>query len=281
VKQEWVRSGEVRLNVVDWRSDGTRQALLCLHGITANARAFDGIGRELAPEIGVVAFDLRGRGESDKPAGPYGLEAYAGDAIAVMDALGLERVVVVGWSLGALIGMQLAASHPERVTRLLLLDPPLAPLSEQASESLGRFQSRLGRTYASVDAAVDAVRAHGVLGSWSDAVEAYVRADLEELPDGRVGHRMRLDVLEQERGGRIPPLTAIVPKIVCPVLILRATDTLFQPGDEVLTAATAEQAARVFVNADWLDIPGTNHYTIAVGYPAGTIAAIRGFVGAE
>jgi pimeloyl-ACP methyl ester carboxylesterase len=131
-----------------------------------------------------------------------------------------------------------------------------------------------------MESAVDAVRASGVLGGWSDAVEAYVRADLQELSDGQVGHRMRPETLEQDRG-RVPPLMALVPKIRCPVLILRATDTLFQPGDEVLTAATAEQAARLFPNADWLDIPGTNHYTIAVGYPSGTIAAIRGFAGGD
>jgi pimeloyl-ACP methyl ester carboxylesterase len=168
------------------------------------------------------------------------------------------------------------------VAWLLLLDPPLVALSQQATDSLGRFQGRLGRTYPSMDAAIDAARASGVLGSWSDAVEAYVRADLQVLPDGRVGHRMRPDTLEQERpqDGRIPPLTAIVQRVTCPVLILRATDTLFQPGDEVLTADAAAQAARVFADADCLDIPGTNHYTIALGYPTGTIAAIRGFVDA-
>jgi pimeloyl-ACP methyl ester carboxylesterase len=279
VRQLRVQSGEIGINVVDWRGPQTRRALFCLHGITANARAWDGIARSLLPEIGVIATDLRGRGESDKPDGPYGIETHVRDTIAVLDAFGLERVAVAGWSLGSLIGMHLAATHPERVERLALVDPPLAVPSEQARESLGRVQGRLGRTYDSMEAAIEQVRALGAFGGWSDAIEAYLRADLEELPDGRAGHRMPAFARDADLTGRIPPLTTIIPKITCPVLILRATDELFQPNDILLPERAAEQAVSLLSDACWVDIPGTNHYTIALGYPSATIAALRGFIG--
>lgn len=282
MKQYRIQAGGVHINVVDWREGAGQLSLLCLHGITANARGFDGIAEGLAPEVGVVAVDLRGRGASDAPEGPYGVETHVRDVVAVLDALGLASVAVAGWSLGSLIGMHLAATYPQRVTRLALLDPPLAVLTEQARESLGRVQGRLPNTYPDMAAALEAFRSGGALaGKWDAAIEAYVRADLRELPDGRVEHRMSPAVLAKEWGSRIPPLTSVIPNISCPVLILRATDTLFQPHDEVLTARAAEKAVGVFQNAQWVDIPGTNHYTITLGRRAETIAALRGFLVAD
>jgi pimeloyl-ACP methyl ester carboxylesterase len=79
---------------------GMGSSLLCLHGIGSNARAWDGLAAELSPEHRVIAPDLRGRGDSDKPAGPYGQEAHVADAIALLDHLRIGRVVVLGWSLG-------------------------------------------------------------------------------------------------------------------------------------------------------------------------------------
>jgi 3-oxoadipate enol-lactonase len=68
----------------------------------------------------VVAFDNRGAGRSDKPAGPYDLFAMAEDALAVLDAAGIERAHVIGASMGGAIAQILAVTHPERVSSLVL-----------------------------------------------------------------------------------------------------------------------------------------------------------------
>jgi pimeloyl-ACP methyl ester carboxylesterase len=277
MRQQRVNAHGIGINVVDWR-EGSQQALFCIHGITANARAFDAIATALAPEIGVIAPDLRGRGDSDKPDGPYGVRTHASDMLAVLDALRLERVTIAGWSLGSLIGLHLAAAQPERVERLILLDPPLIALRDEARESLGRLQGRLSRTYPDMDTAIATMRATPLLGGvWDEAAEAYVRADLEQLPDGSVRHRMRIETLNAEWAAmeHDPPLTKIFPNVSCPTLILRATDTLFQPGDELLTPDDASRAARLLRNGQTRDIPGTNHYTITLGTSEGTVAAIR------
>ena len=67
-----------------------------------------------------IAIDLPGSGESDKPAGPYSTEAYADQVAAVLGAIGIERAHVAGVSLGAAVGMHLAARHPGRMRSLSL-----------------------------------------------------------------------------------------------------------------------------------------------------------------
>jgi pimeloyl-ACP methyl ester carboxylesterase/predicted glycosyltransferase len=66
----------------------------------------------------VVAFDGRGNGGSDRPAGGYTADHFARDTVAVMDATGIERAALVGWSAGSRWGIQVAAEHPRRVTHL-------------------------------------------------------------------------------------------------------------------------------------------------------------------
>jgi pimeloyl-ACP methyl ester carboxylesterase len=67
-----------------------------------------------------IAVDLPGAGESDKPSGPYATETYADQLAGFLGAIGIERAHVAGVSLGAAVGMQLAARHPERVRSLSL-----------------------------------------------------------------------------------------------------------------------------------------------------------------
>ena len=73
-----------------------------------------------AEHFSCVAIDLPGSGESDKPPGPYSMEAYADQAAAFLGAIGVERAHVAGVSLGAAVGMHLAARHPGRVRSLSL-----------------------------------------------------------------------------------------------------------------------------------------------------------------
>jgi hypothetical protein len=153
------------------------------------------------------------------------------------------------------------------------------PLGPTAQKSLGRIHARLERTYPDIEAAHEAARSSPSLpGEWDADIEAFVRADLTELPDGTLRHRVRPDITRLEREARVTPLTGVIPKVACPTLILRATDALFEEGDQLLTAADAQRAAGLLRQARVVDIPGTNHYTIILGTPAGTVAAIREFL---
>lgn len=199
--------------------------------------------------------------------------------LEVLDALELPCVDIAGWSLGSLIAMHLAARAPERVQRLILLDPPLTTPSDVAAASLARGWKRLERTYPDRATALAAWRESPSLPArWDAAVEAFVDADLLDLPGGIVGHRMSLETLRAERSAQAPPLSSVIPNIRAQTLILRATDALSVEGDQLLSAEDAQRAVRLFSNATVQDIPGANHYTITLGTPMSTITAIRAFL---
>ena len=99
---------------------GTGPVLLLIPGLGADTRLFAGIVPPLARTCQVVSFDPRGAGRSEKPPGPYTIEQMADDAARLLDALGIDRAVVVGYSMGGRIALSLALDHAARVRRLVL-----------------------------------------------------------------------------------------------------------------------------------------------------------------
>lgn len=98
--------------------------VLCLPGLTRNSRDFVTLAAHLSETHEVLAADLRGRGRSDWDPNParYHLLTYVADAWSLLDARQVSRVLVVGTSLGALMGMMMAAMKPERVAGVVLND---------------------------------------------------------------------------------------------------------------------------------------------------------------
>ena len=113
-----------------------------LHGLTASYVNFVGIAERLAGRCPLFAVDLRGRGDSDKPEGPYGIAQHARDVAAAMRALDLGPSVIVGHSMGAFISTALAAQNPELVAGLImidggyLLDMPVGVGAEQVLDAM-------------------------------------------------------------------------------------------------------------------------------------------------
>jgi N-formylmaleamate deformylase len=102
-------------------------AVLLLPGITTPAILWGFVSERIGTYARVIALDNRGRGLSDqRPGLRYRLEDYAADAAGVIEALALENVVVLGHSMGARIGIRLAADYPQLVSRLILADPPVS-----------------------------------------------------------------------------------------------------------------------------------------------------------
>jgi haloacetate dehalogenase len=119
-----VDTGEARIHV---RHGGSGPPLLLLHGYPQTHAMWHLVAPALAEDFTVVAADLRGYGESSKPRTtadhwPYTKRAMARDQVAVMHALGFDRFAVCGHDRGARVGYRLALDHPERVTRLAVLD---------------------------------------------------------------------------------------------------------------------------------------------------------------
>jgi len=115
--------------------------VLLLHGLGVSGSVLQPFARRLLPELAAVVPDLRGHGQSDSPASGYAPADYAGDMAELIQAELKAPVPIVGHSLGALVGMQLAASQPELVDWLVLLDPPLDPETRNSEvESVYRLR---------------------------------------------------------------------------------------------------------------------------------------------
>lgn len=118
-----------------------------IHGISSQRKLWNWL-RAAAPELSLVAPDLRGRGDSVGVTGASSMGRHAADMVAVLDALGLEAVHVCGMSMGGFVAVELAASYPQRVRSLILVDGglPMPSPPGLTPEDLPRaFRDRLAR----------------------------------------------------------------------------------------------------------------------------------------
>src|SRR5580693_8762598 len=102
--------------------DGEGPALLRLHGIASSSRTWRDVIPLLTDRFTVIAPDLMGHGQSEKPVGDYSLGAFASGIRDLLEVLDIERASVIGQSFGGGVAMQLAYQHPERCERLVLVD---------------------------------------------------------------------------------------------------------------------------------------------------------------
>ena len=124
-----IPGGAGAIRVVDLREESPEPSgaspIVFVHGMVGYTGFWNSALASSADRRRAVAIDLRGHGNSDAPSdGDYGVEACAGDVIRVLDALVLDQIVLVGHSYGACVTAAVAARVPERVRRLILVDPP-------------------------------------------------------------------------------------------------------------------------------------------------------------
>lgn len=128
-----VTARNVRLRVVE---QGSGPAVLLLHGFLMGRLAWDDVMPGLAGRFRVVAPDLPGFGESEKPSPnrfDYGVDAFSECVADLIAAMGLGRAHVVGHGMSGAIALALATRHPEFVARLTLVDPVVYPLQRKGS----------------------------------------------------------------------------------------------------------------------------------------------------
>lgn len=140
----WTSDDGLRLHYCDYAGSSTRPPILCLPGLTRNARDFEGVAERLGGEWRLICPDLRGRGESGYAKDPlnYVPLTYLQDIEALIRELALDRIVLFGTSLGGLLTMLIAASDSKRVAGALLND--IGPDIE--ARGLDRIRSYVGRS---------------------------------------------------------------------------------------------------------------------------------------
>lgn len=293
-----------RVAYTDWGDPASRHAVLCVHGLSRNARDFDRLAAALAPDCRVVCMDVVGRGDSDwlEDKSGYCFPTYLGDAAALIARVttparkGLlgqwqarllgppptTQVDWVGTSMGGLIGMLLAAKPGSPIRRLVMNDVgPFVPWN-----SLIRLKGHVGQqnrfeTLAEVDAYVR--RACAPFGPLDeDWWQHLARHGAEPVEGG--GYRLRYDPqisrgLPVNRDPELPigpeylrgiDLWSVWREVRCPVLVLRGAES------DVLPAEVAERMREGRDNVRVVEFAGVGHAPSLAD--AAQINAVREFL---
>jgi pimeloyl-ACP methyl ester carboxylesterase len=235
--------------------------LVLLHGLGVSGQVWQGIGRLLVPKARLIAPDLRGHGESDKPSAGYLSRDYVGDIAALLAQEPSRPLAVLGHSLGAVVAAQLAAERPELVSKLVLVDPPFdADRPRDPIQQVERLRHAepgdLERELMRRESGMGELYAKALAGLYRTASDGAFQA-----------------VLRAERG--FPSIAALLPGIQIETLVIAADPAL----DAALGEEAAKRVAEVLPKGRLLTIPGARH-AVHASKPREFAEAVLGFLAA-
>ena len=129
---------------------GRGDPVILLHGGLANANYWGHQVRALQRHYQVIVMESRGHGRSSRNQEPYGYDLMASDVVALLDHLKISKVAIVGWSDGAIIGLDIAMKHPERVSKLFAFaanSDPSGVADIANSDVFNAYIARAGEEY--------------------------------------------------------------------------------------------------------------------------------------
>ncbi|MFJ1774687.1 alpha/beta fold hydrolase [[Kitasatospora] papulosa] len=254
--------------------DAGAPVVVALHGITANALSWGAVARLLAGRVTLVAPDLRGRAGSSGLPGPYGVAAHADDAAALAGALGQDRVVLTGHSMGAFVAALAAVRHPDRFGPVVLVDggfgfpaPTHLSADELMTAVIGPAMDRLSMTFPDRDAYRSFWRAHPAFAgdAWSPEVDAYIQRDLTgEEPALRSG--CRLEAVRTDGVGLFQDeVLAAAGELPGPAVLLWARRGLMDEEQGLYDESRLAAAGQPGTNVTAVPVEDVNHYTVLTG----------------
>jgi lipase len=269
--------GEVGLAI--GRAGEGPDPVVCLHGITAQHRAFNAAARHLRPSRGLVGVDLRGRGDSDKPESGYGLATHASDVIRVLDHLGLENAVLLGHSMGAFVALKTALASPDRVRALVLLDggwPRVESspeeMTDEEKEEAKALEEGLARAFRRLEMTFESPEAY--LNFWfpdrgltlddlpPDLADYYLY-DLGKVEGGYNPKASRPAAEEDSPSvSSTSPTAEEMRAVVCPVALVRASQGFFPGSDPLISDEARDVRSGSLDIREEVQIEGANHYTM-------------------
>jgi pimeloyl-ACP methyl ester carboxylesterase len=272
----FIEVNNINLHYLEYESEGP--ILLLMHGLTANAHAFDKLAADgLYPGFRLICPDLRGRGLSDHPAFCYSFEDHAQDILGLIDHLGEKQVFLGGHSYGGYLGIYIAANYPNVVKKLVILDAA-ARMNPRALEMLGNAIGRLSTEYKSFDDYIATVKKAPYLTFWDDGMLSYYRADVKDLPDGKVRPRSNIaDIYEISMGTANIDWEYYIRRVAQPAILINGVDS-YNLGEPLLPDTIAKDTVEMMKDAQYVPVDG-NHQTMLYGRGAQeTVAAISAFL---
>jgi len=251
-------------------------SVLCLPGLTRNSRDFVALARRLQARHEVLTADLRGRGRSDRDSDPsrYQLPTYVQDIWSLLGSRGLSRVLVIGTSLGGLIGMVMAAMKPACIAGLVLNDigPEIDPAGLQR---IAGYAGKLPPVSSWPEAAAQTKSVYGLAlpgltdAEWLDYARLSYRENANGIPvpdmDPKIGEAFK------NTSAAAPDMWPLFAQIKgVPMLVIRGALS------DILSAATVVRMGREKPDLMHIEVPNRGH-TPLLNEPQ-SVAAIDAFV---
>jgi 3-oxoadipate enol-lactonase len=204
----------------------------------------------LSPHLRTVAFDHRGHGGSPVPEGPYEIAQMGGDVLALIDTLELDRISYVGLSIGGMVGQWLAANHPERIDRLVLMTTTAHMSLPDAYAERAATVREAGTT----EVVADAVLSRWFTPHWIPSHLETV-AELREMicgtpVEGYAGCCEAIATMD---------LRGALPSIAAPTLVIGGADDPAVPPDHQRAIAAAVTGAQLEIIEDAAHLPNIQH----------------------
>lgn len=278
----WTSSDGLELHYRDYPgpdSSGrsTRPTVLCLHGLTRNARDFADLADRLAGEWRVLVPEMRGRGDSEyaKDAESYNPIQYVGDVNVLLESLGIDRFVSIGTSMGGLMTMLIAMKSPQRLAGVVLNDIGTA-LEPEGIERILNYagQGRNFPTWVHAARALEETQqvAHPgfELADWI----AMAKRTMTLTSNGRIVFDYDMKIAEAfakiDFGNQPDLMPAIDAMAQVPLLILRGEHS------DLFSAKTCQAMMARLKKAEAVTVPGVGHAPLLTEPEA--VAAIDGLL---
>ncbi len=283
LESKFVQTADVRLHYLEWAGNGPPAVLL--HGTGLCAQGWAPIAQALSSRFRVLAMDLRGHGDSDKPQHGYDWYKVAGDLPAFIDALELDNILLVAHSRGGGVAVIGGAQRADRISGAVLIEPNVPYNSPNPSQTPGgrapNFMEEQARRRRAVwdsrEEIYQRYRSVDTFKNWrEDALRAYIEGGTRVRNDGRVELKCPPEVEAQFYQVKPPEgMVELVSKITFPVLLMTraAGGQAPQPSPVILALEKSVLSFR------HITVPNAGHF-IPQEQPEAVLEATWEFVGA-
>lgn len=276
MQSKFILTNGIQVHFLDSDSSNSNQLepILCIHGLTANAYAFDAVIQNgLAEKYRIISVDLRGRGLSDQPITGYTMLDHANDIVGMLHALDIKAIHIAGHSFGGFLALYLAIYYPAIVKKIVLLDAAVN-MHPNTKEMLGPALGRLGKTFDSFDDYIYKVKHAPYLFFWDETMLSYYKADVFHNADGTVTPRSKPEHMMEAvlKGSLGIPWGEIIGLCKHETILINAPG-IYNLGAALLPEALAKETVSLLPNAQYHQVSG-NHQTMLYGEGAKQIAAL-------
>ncbi|MBW2272884.1 MAG: alpha/beta hydrolase [Deltaproteobacteria bacterium] len=276
-------SDGLELHLLRWSREGV--PMLLIHGFGNEAHIWDDFAPAVAPHYEVLALDLRGHGDSDwDEQGRYDYDHHLADLEAVIDALGFERVALVGHSLGGRVAIRYAGRHTDRMAGLVIVDsaPELdrrgtlriqldvQDQREPSFASLAEYENTLAHSYpAATPAAIRRMAENGLRRRDEDG-RYVLKMDISLR--GRVGELTTAEEIVEHERQTTELLWRALEDVACPTLLVRGA------ASDILAADVADRMVEEVLSKGRLAVVPQAGHSVMTDNPDGFRQAVCEFV---